>query len=133
MGQHSCKSLEVSHLELLRRASTYSDLQAWEAFQQSLEETVLAWFHEHPYCEAACSVYCERYFVSQAFGRLQQGIVQKQLTGGMLSDVLVYLCVSLNGAILESLRASSFPETLPSSSTEEEDRLEISAIWERLR
>jgi hypothetical protein len=108
MSQHLRQPLEVSHLELLRRASTYGDLQAWEEFQQSLEETVLAWFHEHPYCEAACRVYCERYFVLQAFGRLRQGIVQEQITGGMLSDVLVYLRASLNGAILESLRVSLY-------------------------
>jgi hypothetical protein len=133
MGQHSCQSLEVFQLELLRRVSTYGDLQAWKAFQQSLEGTVLAWFHEHPYCEAACRVYCKRYFVSQAFRRLRQGIVQKQITGGMLSDVLVYLRASLNGAILESLRVSlhSMANSVPRS--EEEDRLEISAIWERLQ
>ncbi len=29
-------TLEVSPLELFRRANTYSDLQAWAAFQQSL-------------------------------------------------------------------------------------------------
>ena len=132
MGQHLRQPLEVSHLELLRRASTYGDLQAWEAFQQSLEETVLAWFHEHPYCEAACRVYCERYFVSQAFGRLRQGIMQKQITGGMLSDVLVYLRASLNGAILESLRISLYSIANSGPRFEEEDRLEISATWERL-
>jgi hypothetical protein len=133
MSQHFRQPLEVSHLELLRRASTYGDLRAWEAFQQSLEETVLAWFHEHPYCEAACRVYCERYFVSQAFGRLRQGIVQKQITAEMPLDVLVYLRASLNGAILESLRISlhSIANSVPRS--EEEIRLEVSAIWERLR
>jgi hypothetical protein len=133
MGQHSCQSLEVSHLELLCHASTYGDLQVWEAFQQSLEETVLVWLHEHPYCEAACRVYCERHFVSQAFERLRQVVVQKQITGEMLSDVLVYLRASLNGAILESLRVSlhSMANSVPRS--EEGDRLEISAIWERLQ
>ena len=109
MGQHLPQPLEVSQLELLRRASTYGDLQAWEAFQQSLEETVFAWFHEHPYCEAACRVYCERYFVSQAFGRLRQGVAEKQITGEMLSDVQAYLRASLNGAILDTLRACSRP------------------------
>src|SRR5215467_5799401 len=83
MGQHLRQPLDVFHLELLCRASTYGDLQAWEAFQQSLEETVLVWFHEHPYCEAACKVYCERHFVSQAFERLLQFVVQKQITGEM--------------------------------------------------
>ena len=109
MGQHLPQPVIVSHLELLRRASTYGDLQAWEAFQQSLEETVFAWFHEHPYCEAACRVYCERYFVAQAFGRLWQGVVQGQIACETLSEVLVYLRASLNGAILDTLRACSRP------------------------
>jgi hypothetical protein len=133
MGQQLRLPLEVSHLELLRRASTYGDLQAWEAFQQSLEETVLAWFHEHPYCDAACRVYSERHFVSQAFVRLRQVVVKKQVTGERPSDVFVYLRASLNGAILESLRVSlhSMANSVPRS--EEEDRLEQSAIWERLQ
>jgi hypothetical protein len=51
MRQNVSETLEVSRLQLLRRASTYGDLQAWAAFQQSLEETVLNWFHNHPGCE----------------------------------------------------------------------------------
>jgi hypothetical protein len=53
MRQNVSESLEASRLELLRRACTHGDLQAWVAFQQSLEETVLTWLHEHPGFEAA--------------------------------------------------------------------------------
>ena len=48
MRQDVNETLEVSHLEMLRRVSIYGDLEAWAAFQQSLEETVLNWLHAHP-------------------------------------------------------------------------------------
>jgi hypothetical protein len=132
MGQHLRQSLEVSHLELLHRASTYGDLQAWEAFQQSLEDNVLVWFHEHPYCEAACRVYSERHFSSLAFERLRRAIVKKQIKCEMLSVMLAYLLASLNRSILESLRATSYPGAFSSLRHEWEGRLEGNAIWERL-
>jgi len=53
MRQNVSQTLEVSRLELYR-VSTCVDLQAWAIFQQSLEETVLSWFHEHPGEETAC-------------------------------------------------------------------------------
>src|SRR6266849_4202456 len=45
MRQDVYETLEASLLELWRRASIYGDLEAWRAFQQSLEETVLTWLH----------------------------------------------------------------------------------------
>ena len=35
------ETVEVSSLQLLRRAIAHSDQEAWAGFQQSLEETVL--------------------------------------------------------------------------------------------
>ena len=109
MRQDVGETLEVSRLELLRRASTHGDLQAWAAFQQSLEETVLTWLHEHPGSEAACRLQSERHFVALAFERLRQAAVQGQVTCETLSEVLVFLRASLNGAILETLRISQRP------------------------
>jgi hypothetical protein len=109
MRQNASESLEASHLEMLRRACTYGDQEAWAAFQQSLEETVLSWFHEHPGSEAACSLQRERYFVVLAFERLRQAAAQGQVACETLSGVLVYLRASLNGAILETLRVSERP------------------------
>ena len=91
MRQDVSKTLEVVHLELLRKASTHGDLKAWAAFQQGLEETVQAWLHEHPSREAACRVRSERHFVALAFERLRQAVVQGQMTCETLSGVLVYL------------------------------------------
>ena len=66
MRQGINESREVSHLELWRRACRQGDLEAWAAFQQGLEETVLTWLHEHPSCEAASRVQSDRHFVARA-------------------------------------------------------------------
>src|SRR2546422_2800410 len=112
MRQDVSETLEASLLELLRRASTHNDLEAWTAFQQSLEETILTWLHEHPGREAACRVQSEWHFVAQAFEQLQQTVVQGQVACETLAEVLVYLRASLNGAILETLRVSSRPRAV---------------------
>ncbi len=118
-------TLVVSRLELLRRAITYGDLEAWAAFRQGLEETVLSWLHEHPGREAACRLQTERHFVTMAFERLRQATIQGQVTCEMLSELLVFLRVSLNGAILETLRDSKRPDG--------EDRLDRGELWDRLQ
>jgi hypothetical protein len=133
MRQNVSESLEVARLELLQRASIHSDLEAWTAFQQSLEETVLTWFHEHRGREAACRVHSERHFVALAFERLRQATIQGQVTCETLSKVLVFLRVSLNGAILETLRESKRPGVVSSSWLDGEDRLDRSELWERLQ
>jgi hypothetical protein len=112
MRQDVSETLEVSGLELLRRASTYGDLEAWSVFQQDLEETVLAWLHDHPTKEAACRMHSERHFVALAFERLRQAILQRQVGCETLSGVLVYLRASLNAAILETARVSSRPRAV---------------------
>ena len=121
MRQNVDEKLEVSRLELLRRASTHGDLQAWAAFQQCLEETVLTWLHEHPGREAACRVQSERHFVALAFEQLQQVVVRRQVACETLAEVLVYLRASLNGAILEMLRVSSRPRAACERVSAEQD------------
>src|SRR5260221_12498656 len=113
MRQDVGETLEVSHLELLRRAQTHSDLKAWAAFQHCLEETVLTWFHDHPGSQAACRLHSERHFVALAFERLRQAALQRQVACETLSEVLVYLRASLNGTILEAVRGSSAPGAIP--------------------
>jgi hypothetical protein len=112
MKQDVSETRAVSLLELLQRASTQNNLSAWAAFQQGLEETVLTWLHDHPGREAACRMHSERHFVSLAFEQLRQAILQRQVVCETLSGVLVYLRASLNGAILETARASSRPKAV---------------------
>jgi hypothetical protein len=133
MRQNVGKTLERSRLELLRRASIDGDLEAWTAFQQSLEETVLTWLHEHPGREAACRVHSERHFVAQAFEQVHQVVVRRQVACETLSEVVLYLRASLNGAILEALRVSRRPGAASSPWPDGENRPERSAVWDRLQ
>jgi hypothetical protein len=133
MMQDVSESLEVSRLELLRRASTQGDLQTWAAFQHCLEETVLTWFHEHPGREAACRMHSESYFVALAFERLRQAVVQRQVACETLSEVLMYLRASLHGAILETLRVSRRPGAVSSPWQDGEDCPDKSEVWDRLQ
>jgi hypothetical protein len=133
MRQDVGETLEVSYLEQLRRASTHGDLQAWAAFQQSLEELLLTWLHKHPSREAACYLQSEQHFVAQAFERLRQATIQGQVSCETLSEVLVFLRVSLNGAILETLRDSKRPGAVSSPWPDGEDRLDMGELWDRLQ
>src|SRR5207248_4075058 len=101
--------------------------------QQGLEETVLTWFHDHPGREAACRLQSERHFVALAFERLRQAAVQEQVAYETLSEVLVYLRASLNGAILETLRVSRRSGAVSSPWPDGEDRPDRSGVWNRLQ
>jgi hypothetical protein len=133
MRQNIGESLEASLLELLRRACTYGDLQAWTAFQQSLEETVLTWLNDHPGCEVACLLQSERHLVALAFERLRQAAVQMHVACETFSGVLVFLRASLNGAILETLRVSKRPGAVSSIWPDVEDCPNRSEVWDRLQ
>jgi hypothetical protein len=133
MRNNVSELLEASYLELLRRVSIHSDLQAWAAFQQSLQETVLTWLHEHPVCEAACRLQSERHYVTLAFERLRKAAVQGQVICETLSEVLVFLRASLNGAILETLRISERPEAVSSPWLDGGDCPDRSEVCDRLQ
>ena len=133
MMQNVSESLEVSRLELWRLASTQGDLQAWATFQQGLEETVLIWLHEHPGSQAACRLHGERHFVAQASEQFWHFVVQEQVTCETLSEVLLYLRASLNGAILDARRVSSGPRGVSSSRPDVEEHLDSNEVWDRLQ
>lgn len=133
MRQHVDETHEVSRLELLPSASRHDDREVWAAFQQSLEETVLTWLHDHPGREAACRIHSERHFITQAFEQLRLAIVQGQVACETLCEEVVYLRASLNGAIMETLRASSRPKEVALPLPEEfsgEDQTNRSEQWE---
>jgi hypothetical protein len=70
---------------------------------------VLGWLHDHPSREVACSRESEEHYVALAFERFWQAALQRQVVCKTLTEVLVSLRASLNGAILETLRTSSRP------------------------
>ncbi len=133
------EKLEVSSLQLLRRAIAHSDQDAWAGFQQCLEESVLTWLHAHPGREAACRGLCEKHVVAQAFERFRQGAGQAQMAFETLAGVLVYLRANLHGVILERLRTLSQPKevsrVVPGLADEPrvEDQIDSNAIWEVLQ
>lgn len=133
MRQNVGETLEITRLELLCRASTHGDLQAWAAFQQNLEETVLSWFHEHPGKETACRLQSERHFVALAFEWLRQATAQGQVTCETHSEILMYLRASLNGAILDTLRVSEHPGAVSSPWPDGEDYSNRGDLWDRLQ
>jgi hypothetical protein len=133
MRQDVDETLEVSHLELLRRAQTHGDWKAWAAFQHCLQETVLTWLHDHPGSQAACRLHSEGHFVALAFERLRQAALQRQVACETLSEVLVYLRASLNGTILEAVRVSSAPGAISCPWSDGEDSPDKSEVWDRLQ
>jgi hypothetical protein len=132
MRQDIDEAREFSRLELWHRVSRQGDLEAWAAFQQNLEETVLTWFHGHPGSEAACRLYNEQHFVALAFERLWQLVTKGQVACETLSGVLVFLSASLNGVILETLRDSIRPGAVSSIWPNEEDSTVRNDLWDWL-
>jgi hypothetical protein len=130
---HVGEICKVSHQELLRRATTHGDPQAWAAFQKSLEETVLTWLHDHPGSNAACRLQSEQYFVVLAFEGLRQATIKGQVTCETLSEILVFLRVDLNRAILETLRDSKRPGAVSSIWSDGEDGAVRNDLWDWLQ
>ena len=95
--------------ELFTRAILREDQDAWQAVQKCLSETVRGWLDRHPKREAACRLDCEENYIAQAFARFYQAAVLQQVELSQLSSAMLYLRMSLNGAILDMLRASSRP------------------------
>jgi hypothetical protein len=133
------ETFEVYSLELLRRAIAHSDQEAWAAFQQCLEKTVLTWLHKHPSREVACRRLCEKDLVVQTFEQYRQAADQAQMAFETLDEVLVYLRASLHGAILDILRTLSRPgavlRPVPDLTGEPhvEDQIDSNEIWEFLQ
>jgi hypothetical protein len=133
MRQDVGKTLELSPLDLLHRASIYGDLEAKAAFQQRLEETVLTWFHAHPSREAVGRVQSESHFVALAFEQFWHIVVQGQVACETLAEGLVYLRASLNGAILQALRVSLHRGAVSIPWPDGEGRPARSEVWDRLQ
>ena len=126
-------STDVYGVELLRRATVQGDQEAWTSLQQCLAELVRGWLRRHPSCEVAARLDSEENYVALALERFWQ-VAFRTLAGA-----LAYLCASLNGAILDTLRTSSRPRGVPMPSPGEptdplvEDQTDSSEVWELLK
>jgi hypothetical protein len=126
---------EAYGLELLRRAIIQWDEDAWAGLRQCLGGIVLGWLYSHPNRESARHLESDANYVDLAFERFWQATVQQQVQFETFSGALVYLRASLNGAILDTLRAHlrprevSLPESGEAGEPFGEDHLASSEVW----
>lgn len=112
--RHGASSNDQYCLELLRRTTIQRDALAWEVLQHCFGEILLRWMHCHPKREMACRFDCEANYVAQAFERFWQATTcLQQVEFATLAVALRYLCMSLNGAILDTLRTYARPREMP--------------------
>ena len=127
-------------LELLRRAIKQSDQEAWAWVQHCFGGMVRAWLRRHPQREVACRLESEENYVAQTFERFWQATASnQQVEFSTLAAALQYLYASLNGTILDMLRAYARPREVPLPVPGEpgepvvEDNTENSEVWESLQ
>jgi hypothetical protein len=97
-----------SCLELFHRARAQHDEVALEALRHCFSELLRDWIRRHPQKEVVCRFESEEYYTAQAFERFWQAVIHRQEREfGTLTATLTYLQASLNGVILDALRAYS--------------------------
>ena len=93
-------------MELLRRAISQNNQQAWEAWKRCFSEVLRSWLHLHPRAEQACHLDSEEHYLARTFERFQQAVIDGQLPESTkLTTVLRYLQACLNGVLLDALRS----------------------------
>jgi len=130
---------EVYGLELLRRATIQDNQEAWAWVQRCFGEMVRGWLRHHPKREVACRLESEENYVAQAFERFWQATAFNQrVEFSTLAAALQYLRASLNGAILDMLRAYARPREVALPEPGEpgeplvEDSIDNSEVWDTL-
>ena len=117
-------------LKMFRRALIQGDSQAREWVQRSYWKTVLDWLHSHPHKEEIYRFYDENYYVSQTFACFWQASAGKQeLKFDTLDGALQYLYASLNGVLVDTLRASLHHRPV----SPEEDLDDSAKFWETIQ
>ena len=127
-------------VELLRRATVQGDQEAWAWVHHCFGGVVLNWLRCHPQKARACRLESEENYVAQAFERFWLATTShKRVEFHTLAAALQYLRASLNGAILDTLRAyvrpreTLLPEPGEPGEPSVEDSCESSEIWEILQ
>jgi DNA-directed RNA polymerase specialized sigma24 family protein len=130
---------EAYGLELLRRATIQDDQEAWARIQHCFGETVRGWLRHHPQREVAYHLQSEENYVAQTFERFWQATAFKQrVEFSTLAAALQYLRASLNGAILDMLRAYMRPREVSLPGPGEpgeplvEDSIDDNEVWDIL-
>ena len=112
-------------LELLRRAIVQEDQEAWAGVQHCFSGLVRGWLHRHPKRDIACRLESEENYVAQTFERFWQATALTRHVEFMtLAAALQYLRASLNGVILDTLRAYARPREVMLPETGEAGELQ---------
>ena len=126
-------------LELLHRATIQDNQEAWSWVQHCFGGLVRGWLRRHPKREVACRLESEENYVAQAFERFWQATAFNQrVEFSTLAAALQYLRASLNGAILDMLRAYARPREVSLPGPGEpgeplvEDSTDSSEVWDIL-
>ena len=125
-------------IKLLRRAQMHIDQNARIEVQQYLGRVVRGWLYRHPNRDALYQLDNIGNYVDAAFEQFWQVTIDQQIDFNDLTTVMQYLFVSLNGAILDKLRASSrlkeapLPQSTFPGETLPEDAISSNVVWERL-
>jgi hypothetical protein len=127
-------------VELLHRATVQGDQEAWAWVQHCFGGVVLDWLRRHPQRAHACRLESEEHYVALAFERFWQATTSNQrVEFSTLAAALQYLRASLNGAILDTLRADARRREIPLSEPGEpgephmEDVIFSSEVWDILK
>jgi hypothetical protein len=126
-------------LELLRRAIVQGDQEAWVGVQHCFNGLVRRWLRRHPKREVACRLESEESYVAQTFERFWQATsLTRHVEFITLAAALQYLRASVNGVILDTLRAYARPGEvmLPETGAGElqaEDTTDRGEVWEALQ
>jgi len=130
---------EAYGLELLHRAIVRGDQAAWQGLQQCLGQMVRGWLRCHPSRAEAYRWESEENYVALTFARFWQATARQRLAFETFAGALTYLRASLNGVILDILRAYSRPKEVPLSEAGEsgepyrEDQADSNQLWEILQ
>jgi DNA-directed RNA polymerase specialized sigma24 family protein len=130
-------------LEIFHRAMVKHDPDAWELLQKHFSPTVRAWMRNHPQRDAACRYQPEEDYVAETFVRVWQASMRNTLEFVSMAAALRYLKLSLQAAVIDTLRAYSRPREVPlpdpgsdTHYTEEpamEDEYESNDLWDIIK
>jgi hypothetical protein len=119
-------------LELLQRAIVQGEQEAWIGLQHCFSGLVYSWLRRHPKREVALRLESEENYVAQAFERFWRAtILTQRVEFNTLAAALQYLRASLNGVILDTLRAYARPGE--AGEPQAEDNPDSSEVWETLQ
>jgi len=128
---------EASVHERLHRTFVRGDQASWAEREHDLREIVRSLLHAHPRREVVCRYASEEHYVTLAFERFRQTMLQGQATCKTPTEEFAVLRASLNGAILETLRITSLPGAVSKPALgepDEQDPTDDSAeVWKRLQ